>query len=88
LDNETFEAEQSLPNPTVQTLSVPLKKGFAAVATCFNPLLFSPTSRLSAMPVQGLVAWSVALDEEKKGPGRLKYKQVTAIVPFICQKCI
>ena len=38
MDNETFEAEQSLPIQECKQ-SAPLKKGFAAAATCFNPLL-------------------------------------------------
>ena len=45
LGNETFEGEQSLPTQECKQ-SVPLKKGFAAVATYSNPLLLPLNTKI------------------------------------------
>ena len=77
LDNETFEAEQSLPTQQCKQ-SVPLKKGFAAVATCFNPLLLSSNIKIVSCArarnklMSGcLESIQLALNEVWKGLGRL-----------------
>ena len=88
LDNETFEAEQSLPTQQCKQ-SVPLKKGFAAVATCFNPLLLSPNIKIvcyAGARTGCLEFIQLALHD---GEGAWEtHKQVTAIVPLVCQECI
>ena len=62
LDKETFEVLQSLPNQKCK-LKCAAQERLCGRSHLLQPPPPLPTSRLSAMLVQGLVAWS-------RGPGR------------------
>ena len=88
LDNEKFEGEQSLPTQECKQ-SVPLKKGFAAVATYSNLLLLPLNTKIVcyAGARTGCLE-STPEDARVRGCRDSTLKQVTAIVHLICQECI
>ena len=89
LGNETFEGEHKFAHPRVQTKVCHSRKALRPWPLASSPSSPLPTSRSSAMLVEGLLAWSCGPGRRVEGAGRLSTpKQVTAFVPLFCQECI